>query len=60
MFWAYAKHEQEKEDIIQLIVNEALNQNTTFSIQLDDDFSDDEIEEIEREVYRRLGYLNYG
>ena len=21
MFWAYAKHEQEKEDIIQLIVN---------------------------------------
>ena len=60
MFWAYAKHEQEKEDIIQLIVNEALNQNTSFSIQLDDDFSDDEIEEIEREVYRRLGYLNYG
>jgi hypothetical protein len=60
MFWAYAKHEQEKEDIIQLIVNEALNQNTSFSIQLDDDFSDDEIKEIEREVYRRLGYLNYG
>lgn len=60
MFWAYAKHEQEKEDIIQLIVNEALNQNTSFSIQLDDDFSDDEIEEIEKEVYRRLGYLNYG
>lgn len=60
MFWAYAKHEQEKEDIIQLIVNEALNQNTAFSIQLDDDFSDEEIEEIEREVYRRLGYLNYG
>lgn len=60
MFWAYAKHEQEKEDIIQLIVNEALNQNTAFSIQLDDDFSDDEIEEIEREVYRRFEYLNYG
>ena len=60
MFWAYAKHEQEKEDIIQLIVDEALNQNTAFSIQLDDDFSDDEIEEIKREVYRRLGYLNYG
>ena len=60
MFFAYAKHEQEKEDIIQLIVNKALNQNTSFSIQLDDDFSDDEIKEIEREVYRRLGYLNYG
>lgn len=58
MFLAYAKHEQEKEDIIQTIL-EAIRQvdeeDTSFSIQLDDDFSDDEINEIQKEVYRRMG-----
>ena len=62
IFMAYAKHEQEKEDIVQRIVEEALiaDNDTSFSIELDDCFSDNEIDEIEREVYRRLGYLNYG
>ena len=54
MFWAYAKHEQEKEDVIQMILEAARNEDTQFSIQLDDDFSDDDIEYIKREVYRRL------
>ena len=59
---AYAKHEQEKEDIVQRIVEEALtaDDDTTFSIDLDDCFSNSDIKEIEKEVYRRLGYLNYG
>ncbi len=54
MFWAYAKHEQEKENVIQMILKAARNGETSFSIQLDDDFSDEEIEYIKEEVYRRL------
>ena len=54
MFFAYAKHEQEKEDIIQLIVQRARLSDTSFSIQLDDDFSDSEINYIQEEVRRRL------
>ena len=54
MFWAYAKHEQEKEDIIQMILETARNGEDIFSIQLDDDFSDEEIEYIKEEVYRRM------
>ena len=54
MFWAYAKHEQEKEDIIQMILEAARNGDESFSIQLDDDFSDEEIEYIKEEVYRRM------
>ena len=54
MFWAYAKHEQEKKNIIQMILEAARNGDTNFSIQLDDDFSDEEIEYIKEEVYRRM------
>ena len=54
MFWAYAKHEQEKEDIIQQIVNAALNGDTEFFVQFDDDYSDAELKEIEEEVRRRI------
>ena len=54
MFWAYAKHEQEKEDIIQMILEAVKNGDESFSIQLDDDFSDAEIEYIKEEVYRRM------
>ena len=54
MFWAYAKHEQEKEDVIQMILEAARNGEDTFSIQLDDDFSDEDIEYIKEEVYRRM------
>ena len=54
MFWAYAKHEQEKEDAIQMILEAVANGSTDFSIQLDDDFSDEDIEYIKEEVYRRM------
>ena len=54
MFWAYAKHEQEKEDVIQMILKTYQNGEDAFSIQLDDDFSDEDIEYIKEEVYRRL------
>ena len=54
MFWAYAKHEQEKEDVIQMILEAVRNGEGAFSIQLDDDFSDADIEYIKEEVYRRM------
>ena len=54
MFWAYAKHEQEKEDVIQIILEAARNGETDLSIQLDDHFSDEDVKYIEEEVYRRL------
>ena len=53
-FSAYAKHEQEKEDVIQMILEAVRNGEDAFSIQLDDDFSDEDIEYIKEEVYRRL------
>ena len=53
-FSPYAKHEQEKEDVIQMILEAARNGKDAFSIQLDDDFSDEDIEYIKEEVYRRL------
>ena len=54
MFWAYAKHEQEKEDVIQMILEAARNGEDAFSIQLDDCFSESDVEYIKEEVYRRL------
>ena len=53
-FSPYSKHEQEKEDVIQMILEAAVNGSTDFSIQLDDDFSDEDIEYIKEEVYRRM------
>ena len=54
MFWAYAKHEQEKENVIQMILAAAVRGETDLSIELDDHFSDAEIEYIKEEVYRRM------
>lgn len=54
MFWAYAKHEQEKEDVIQMILEAAQNGETDLSIQLDDHFSEEDVRYIEEEVYRRM------
>lgn len=53
-FSLYAKHEQEKEDVIQMILEAAVNGSTDFSIQLDDDFSDEDVKYIKEEVYRRM------
>ena len=54
VFLAYAKHEQEKEDVIQQIVEAARNGENHVSFSLDDDFSDADVEYIKEEVYRRL------
>lgn len=53
-FSCYAKHEQEKEDIIQHLVEEARAGNTNVELVLDDDFTQEDWEYIEREVSRRL------
>lgn len=53
-FSPYAKHEQEKEDVIQMILASARNGDNHLSFQLDDDFSDEDIEYIKEEVCRRL------
>ena len=53
-FSVYAKHEQEKEDVIQMILESARNGEDSLSIQLDDDFSEEDIEYIKEEVYRRM------
>ena len=52
-FSAYAKHEQEKEDVIQMILAAARGE-TNLSIQLDDCFSESDVEYIKEEVYRRM------
>lgn len=53
-FSAYAKHEQEKEDVIQMILAAAARGETNLSIQLDDCFSESDVEYIKEEVYRRM------
>ena len=53
-FSAYAKHEQEKEDVIQMILAAAARGETDLSIELDDHFSEEDVKYIEEEVYRRM------
>ncbi|MBQ8792899.1 MAG: hypothetical protein IJZ62_04800 [Clostridia bacterium] len=58
LFLAYAKHEQEKEDVIQMILDQVhAGHEVDFinlTIQLDDHFSDEDIDYIKEEVYRRM------
>ena len=54
IFMAYAKHEQEKEDIIKEIIERYRNGEEEIDIRLDDDFSNSELEYIREEVRRRL------
>lgn len=56
-FSPYAKHEQEKEDVIKMIVEAAKLGTTNMSIQLDDCFSEEDVKYIEKEVYRRVRQL---
>lgn len=49
LFGAYAFHQQEIEDAIELFLNGAE------SVEFDDDMSDEEIEYIRNEVRRRSG-----
>ena len=54
IFMAYAKHEQEKEDIIKEIIERYHNGEKEINIRLDDDFSDSDLDYIREEVRRRL------
>lgn len=53
-FSVYSKHEQEKEDVIQMILTAIENGDTEMSIQLNDCFSESDVEYIKEEVYRRM------
>lgn len=56
-FSPYAKHTQELEDVIQDIVEMfSTGYDGSFTISIDDSFSQEDVEYIEREVNRRLGY----
>jgi hypothetical protein len=48
-FTAFARHEQEKEDTVNLILSGATQ------IQFDDEMSQEDLRWIEQEVYRRSG-----
>lgn len=53
-FSCYAKHEQEKEDIINHIVANYNEGITDFSLDLDDWFDEGDLEYIKEEVQRRI------
>jgi hypothetical protein len=53
-FSPFAKHTQEIEDIIETILANAYNGNMSFDIELDDCFSDEDLEYIKTEVQRRF------
>ena len=58
IFMGYAKHEQEKEMVIQMLMNQIANcgdvDSIILQIQLDDDFSEGDWEYIENEICRRV------
>ena len=55
-FSVHAKHSQECEDIINLILDKvARGEAGAFTLELDDDFSDEDIAYIEAEIERRIG-----
>lgn len=55
-FSAYAKHTQEREDVINYIVEQIQSGvGESFTIDLDDDFCESDVEYIRKEVFRRLG-----
>ena len=58
IYMAYAKHEQEKEMVIQMLMNQIANggdvDSIVLQIQLDDDFSESDWEYIENEICRRV------
>lgn len=55
-FSTYAKHIQEREDVINYIVEQIQSGvGESFTIDLDDDFCESDVEYIRKEVFRRLG-----
>ena len=59
MFLAYTKHEQEKEDIIQMILKGLQAGVTEMSFKLEDSFSNSDIEHIKKEIYQRWEAINH-
>lgn len=55
-FSPYAKHSQEVEDVINMAIANFNAGNYSMSFELDDDFSDSDLEYIENEIQRRLGF----
>lgn len=55
-FGPYAKHSQEVEDVINMAIVNFNAGNYSMSFELDDDFSDADLEYIENEIQRRLGF----
>lgn len=55
-FGPYAKHTQEVEDVINMAIANFKAGNYSMSFELDDDFSDSDLEYIENEIQRRLGF----
>lgn len=53
-YWLYMHHSQELENIIDSICREAQNGNYNFTLNMEDDFSEDELQYIEMGVRRRL------
>ena len=53
-YWLYMHHNQELEDAIETICREVQNGNYNFTLNVEDDFSEDELNYIEMEVRRRL------
>ena len=52
-FSPYAKHQQELEDIIECILETAVDSEENITISSYDDLSDSDVEYIEKEVRRR-------
>lgn len=53
-FSPYAKHQQELMDAVDKILEQASMGNLNFTLEFDDDISDEDIEWIYAEVQRRL------
>lgn len=54
-FSAYAKHTQELEDAINEIIRQFHEGNYSFSLNFDDDISDDDVAYIQAAVEDRIG-----
>ena len=54
-FSAYAKHQQELDDIVQASIQKILSGESNFTLEVDDDFSEGDLAYIEKEIYRLLG-----
>ncbi len=54
-FSAYAKHTQELEDAIDEIIRQFHEGNYSFSLNFDDDISDDDVASIRAAVADRMG-----